>query len=56
MNKSTQHGRLPGDTEFGKFDNFFRAVIAVPKAVIDKEDAKWKRSRAKKLNEETHLA
>ena len=40
--------KVPGNTEFEKFDNFFRAVIAVPKAIIDKEDAKWKRSRAKK--------
>ena len=39
---------VPGKTEFEKFDNFFRAVIAVPKAVIDKEDAKWRRARAKK--------
>jgi hypothetical protein len=39
---------VPGDTEFERFDNFFRAVIAVPKATIHKEDAKWKRERAKK--------
>jgi hypothetical protein len=39
---------VPGNTEFEKFDNFFRAVIAVPKVVIDKEESKWKRKRAKK--------
>jgi len=39
---------VPGSTEFERFDNFFRAVIATPKAVVDREDAKWKRARAKK--------
>jgi hypothetical protein len=39
---------VPGKTEFEKFDNFFRAVIAVSKTVIDKEEAKWKRARARK--------
>jgi len=39
---------VPGNTEFEKFDNFFRTVIAVPKATIDKEEAKWKRARARK--------
>jgi hypothetical protein len=39
---------VPGKTEFERFDNLFRAVIAVPKAVIDKEEAKWKRARTRK--------
>ena len=39
---------LPGNTEFERFDNLFRAVVSVPKAVIDKEEAKWKRARARK--------
>ena len=39
---------VPGNTKFEKFDNFFRAVIAVPKATIDKEEAKWKRIRAQR--------
>jgi len=39
---------VPGNTEFERFDNFFRAVISTPKAVIDKAEAKWKRTRAKK--------
>jgi hypothetical protein len=30
--------------------NLFRAVIAVPKATNEKEDAIWKRARAKKRN------
>ena len=48
MNKSLPAPKVPGNTEFEKFDNLFRAVIAVPKAVVDKEDAKWKRARARK--------
>ena len=48
MNKSAPAPNVPGDTEFEKFDNFFRAVIGVPKAVIDREEAKWKRARARK--------
>jgi hypothetical protein len=43
--------KVPGSTEFEKFDNFFRAVIAVPKSAIDKEDAKWKQARARKKRE-----
>ncbi len=39
---------VPGKTEFERFDNLFRAVISVPKAVVDKEEAKWKRARARK--------
>jgi hypothetical protein len=31
-----------------RFDNLFCAVIAVPKATIDREETKWKRARAKK--------
>jgi hypothetical protein len=48
MNKSLPAPNVPGKTEFERFDNFFRAVIAVPKAVIEKEEAKWKRARARK--------
>jgi hypothetical protein len=48
MNKSHPPPNVPGNTEFEKFDNFVRAVIAVPKAVIDKEEKKWKRARARK--------
>ena len=40
---------VPGNTEFEKFDNLFRAVIAVPKTVIDREERKWKRARARKV-------
>ena len=46
--KSLPAPNVPGDTEFEKSDNLFRAVVSVPKAVIDKEEAKWKRARARK--------
>lgn len=39
---------MPGDTAFEKMDNLFRAVIAVPKAEIDKREEKWKRARRRK--------
>ena len=48
MNKSHPAPSVPGNTEFQKFDNFVRAVISVPKAVINKEEKKWKRARARK--------
>lgn len=40
--------KCDGPNQFENFDRLFRAVIAVPKAAIDKEEAKWKRARAKK--------
>jgi len=30
------------------FDRLFRSVMSVPKATIDKAEAKWKRKQAKK--------
>jgi hypothetical protein len=39
---------VPGRTSFEKMDNLFRAVIAVPKAEIDRREEQWKRSRKKK--------
>jgi len=38
----------PEGTPFQKFDSLFRAVIAVPRAEIDKREAKWKRARKKR--------
>lgn len=35
-------------TPFQKFDRLFRSVISVPKAAIDREEAKWKRKRRPK--------
>jgi len=34
--------------QFERFDRMFRSVIAVPKAEIEKREAKWKRARARK--------
>jgi hypothetical protein len=34
--------------QFENFDRLFRTVIAAPKSAIDKAEAKWKRSRARK--------
>jgi hypothetical protein len=48
MNKSLPAPPVPGNTEFERFDNLFRAVIAVPKTTIDREETKWKRARARK--------
>jgi len=49
--KPTPAPNAPGDTtgsELDRFDAPFRAVIAVPKGTIDKEEAKWKKKQAKK--------
>ena len=35
----------PAGTPFQKFDYLVSAVLAVPKAKIDKAEAKWKRAR-----------
>jgi hypothetical protein len=40
--------RCDSPDQLEKFDKFFRAVIAVPKSEIDKQEAKWKKERAKK--------
>lgn len=39
--------RCTGPDQFEKFDSFFRTVISVPKAEIDKQEAKWRRAHAK---------
>lgn len=39
---------VPGSTPFQKMDNLFRAVIAVPKAEIDRREEEWKRGQPKK--------
>lgn len=31
--------------QFERFDRLFRAVVSVPKAAVDKEEAKWKRRK-----------
>lgn len=40
--------RCDGPDQFEKFDSLFRTVIAAPKAEIDKREAKWKQTQAKK--------
>ena len=43
---------VPGSTPFQKLDNIFRAVIAVPKAEIDRREKEWQKQqgKAKKRN------
>jgi hypothetical protein len=48
MRKSISIPQEPGGTPFERFDRLFRKVIAVPKATIDKEEAKWKRRKQRK--------
>ncbi|HUE00696.1 MAG TPA: hypothetical protein VMR62_14070 [Bryobacteraceae bacterium] len=43
--------RCPGPNQFENFDRAFRAALTVPKAAVLKEDARWKRARAKKQGE-----
>ena len=38
---------VPGSTPFQKMDNLFRAVIAVPKAEIDRREEEWQRQRGR---------
>jgi hypothetical protein len=40
--------QVPGSTPFQKMDNLFRAVIAVPKAEIDRREEQWKKAQGKK--------
>ncbi len=40
--------QVPGDTPFQKTDNLFRAVIAVPKAEIDRREQEWQKAHGKK--------
>ena len=39
---------VPGCTPFQRMDTLFRAVIAVPKAEIDKRETEWQRQHGKK--------
>jgi hypothetical protein len=42
------NARCAGPEQFQNFDRAFRASLTVPKEAILKEDARWKRARAKK--------
>jgi hypothetical protein len=39
---------VPGKTELERFDNAVRTMFAVSKGDIPKEEAKWRRARARK--------
>lgn len=46
--KSLPAPEVPGNTEWERFDNAFRAILTVSKEDLLKEEAKWKKARAKK--------
>ena len=48
MKPATPPIPVPGDTPFQEMDNMFRAVIQVPKAVIDKREEKCQREQQRK--------
>ena len=39
---------VPGKTPMERLTNFAKRVIAVDKADVEREDAKWKKERAKR--------
>jgi hypothetical protein len=39
---------IPGSSEFERFDNAVRKILSISKEDILKEEAKWKRERARK--------
>jgi hypothetical protein len=44
---------VPGSTPFQKMDNLFRAVVAVPKAEIDRREEAWQKANGKKKRKKT---
>jgi hypothetical protein len=46
--KPTPAPNVPGNTEAERMDNALRKVLTVSKADLLKEEAKWKRARARK--------
>ena len=48
MNKSLPAPNIPGKSECERFDNAVRAILTVSKETLLKEEAKWKRARARK--------
>ena len=42
------NARCAGPDQFHNFDRGVRACLTVPRAAVLKEDARWKRARAKK--------
>jgi len=45
--------RCAGPDQFQNFDRAFRQSLTVPKAAVLKEDARWKRARARKRAKKT---
>lgn len=39
---------IPGNTDFERFDNAVRKILTVSKADLQKAEAQWKRTQAKK--------
>jgi len=48
MNKPTPAPNVPGNTEAERMDNALRKILTVSKEDLLKEEAKWKRARARK--------
>ncbi len=40
--------KIPGNTEFERFDNAVRAIFTVSKQDVLKREAEWRRARARK--------
>ena len=48
MNKSLPAPNVPGSTDAERFDYAVRKVLTVSKVDLLKEEAKWKKARARK--------
>ena len=48
MNKSLPAPNVPGNTEAERFDYAVRKILTVSKTDLLKEEAKWKKARARK--------
>jgi len=48
MNKPLPAPNVPGNTDAERMDNALRKILTVSKADLLKEEAKWKRARARK--------
>jgi hypothetical protein len=47
---------VPGNTEFERFDNAVRKMFTVSKEDVLKEEAKWRRARARKKRDKAKKA
>ncbi len=48
MNRPLPAPNVPGNTEAERMDNALRKILTAPKEDLLKEEAKWKRTRARK--------